>query len=247
MRKVKKINGYLVVKFNDRELRKWSDTGLGKYGIIDAELYTGHFDIDRSAMEYHSAETLEEAMDQARSLQSEFDVVDLITTYTIIKETDESTKEKTVEPQVLVSEFETVLTELIDSPHYPDITPMTARHELYGFKVALSYLGILDIDECFVKKTVFEPTETSYVAVRPDEKREPPISEWPIDPGIVERIFSRMDTARGNKTPDKRKAFKEKGVPPNLIKHLQVQRQLWKENQIMLNLLASPVQECSQL
>lgn len=41
MRKMKKINGYLVVKFNDRELREWEGTALGKYGVIDAELYTG--------------------------------------------------------------------------------------------------------------------------------------------------------------------------------------------------------------
>lgn len=39
MRKMKKINGYLVVKFNDRELREWEGTALGKYGVIDAELY----------------------------------------------------------------------------------------------------------------------------------------------------------------------------------------------------------------
>lgn len=52
MRKMKKINGYLVVKFNDRELREYEGTALGKYGVIDAELYTGILDIDRGAMEY---------------------------------------------------------------------------------------------------------------------------------------------------------------------------------------------------
>ena len=40
MRKMKKINGYLVVKFNARELREYEGTALGAYGVIDAELYT---------------------------------------------------------------------------------------------------------------------------------------------------------------------------------------------------------------
>ena len=57
MRKIKKINDYLVVKFNARELREWEGTALGEYGVIDAELYTGHLEIDRSAMEYDGAET----------------------------------------------------------------------------------------------------------------------------------------------------------------------------------------------
>lgn len=39
MRKMKKINGYLVVKFNARELREYEGTALGEYGVIDAELY----------------------------------------------------------------------------------------------------------------------------------------------------------------------------------------------------------------
>ena len=41
MRKIKKINGYLVVKFDAREIREWEGTALGEYGVIDAELYTG--------------------------------------------------------------------------------------------------------------------------------------------------------------------------------------------------------------
>ena len=50
MRKMKKINGYLVVKFNARELREYEGTALGEYGVIDAELYTGNLDVDRGAM-----------------------------------------------------------------------------------------------------------------------------------------------------------------------------------------------------
>ena len=96
MRKIKKINGYLVVKFNDRELRAWEGTALGNYGVIDAELYTGQLEIDRSVMEYDSAETLEEAIEQARGLESELDVEEPPATYTIITETDESTKEEEV-------------------------------------------------------------------------------------------------------------------------------------------------------
>ncbi len=51
MRKIKKINGFLVVKFNDREKREYEGTALGEYGVIDAEVYTGNLDIDRGAME----------------------------------------------------------------------------------------------------------------------------------------------------------------------------------------------------
>ena len=32
MRKIKKINGFLVVKFNDREKREYEGTALGEYG-----------------------------------------------------------------------------------------------------------------------------------------------------------------------------------------------------------------------
>lgn len=76
MRKLKKINGYLIVKFNDRELREWDGTGLGAYGVIDAELYTGCLGVDRSVMEYDSAETIEQAEEQARGLESEFEVTE---------------------------------------------------------------------------------------------------------------------------------------------------------------------------
>lgn len=31
MRKIKKINGFLVVKFNDREKREYEGTALGEY------------------------------------------------------------------------------------------------------------------------------------------------------------------------------------------------------------------------
>ena len=55
MRKIKKINGFLVVKFNDREKREYEGTALGEYGVIDAEVYTGNLDIDRGAMEYARA------------------------------------------------------------------------------------------------------------------------------------------------------------------------------------------------
>ena len=63
MRKMKKINGYLVVKFNTRELREYEGTALGEYGVIDAELYTGILDIDRGAMEYDNAGSMEEAVE----------------------------------------------------------------------------------------------------------------------------------------------------------------------------------------
>lgn len=44
MRKMKKINGFLVVRFNDREKR--DNPTLGSFGVIDAEQYTGDLDYE---------------------------------------------------------------------------------------------------------------------------------------------------------------------------------------------------------
>ena len=38
MRKIKKINGFLVVKFNDREKREYEGTALGEYEVNIAKL-----------------------------------------------------------------------------------------------------------------------------------------------------------------------------------------------------------------
>ncbi|MGI6254218.1 MAG: hypothetical protein ACOYJZ_01165 [Acutalibacter sp.] len=155
MRKIKKINGYLVVKFNDRELREWEGTALGNYGVIDAELYTGQLENDRSVMEYDGAKTLEEAIEQARGLESELDAEEPSTTYTVVKETDETTEEEDVDPQLMIAGWETTLEQHIGSHRHPDVTPATARHQLYGFKVALYRLGLIDSDECFVTLDTF--------------------------------------------------------------------------------------------
>ncbi|WP_347133968.1 hypothetical protein [[Clostridium] symbiosum] len=157
MRKIKKINGYLVVKFNDRELREWADTALGNYGVIDAELYTGCLDVDRSVMEYDGAETLEEAIEQARGLESELEVDEPSATYTVIKETDDATKEDTVEPQLMIAGWKSQLETQVKSRHYSDIDPRTAAHELYGFMVALERLGLIEEEDCFVKPDIFKP------------------------------------------------------------------------------------------
>jgi len=158
MRKMKKINGYLVVKFNDRELREWEDTGLGKFGIIDAELYTGCLEVDRSVMEYDCAENIEEAVEQARGLEAEIEVDEPSITYTIVKETDETTEEETVEPQLMIAGWMTALEQQITSCHYPSVNPVTARHQLYGFKTALHQLGLLNFEDCFIEPKTFELT-----------------------------------------------------------------------------------------
>lgn len=71
MRKMKKINGYLVVRFNDREKQGYPQ--IGSFGVIDAELYTGHIDVDLGAFEYDDADTIEVAVEQARGLEAEQD------------------------------------------------------------------------------------------------------------------------------------------------------------------------------
>ena len=141
MRKIKKINGFLVVKFNDREKREYEGTALGEYGVIDAEVYTGNLDIDRGAMEYDDADTLEVAVELARGLESEEDITDEPPTYTAAVETNESYTEEAVEPAALIEGWTRRLATQVKSKHYPDTDPRTAAHELYGFKMALRQIG----------------------------------------------------------------------------------------------------------
>lgn len=186
MRKIKKINGYLVVKFNDRELREWDGTALGNYGVIDAELYTGCLDVDRGAMEYDDAGSLEEAVELARGLDSEEDFTGSKPTVTVIKETDDSTEEGTVDAQLMIAGWDTVLTHQIGNRHYPDVTPATARHELYGYMVALKELGMIDPDECFVEPHHFEPE--SIPDIKPETFAHLPPEKQ--DSGTARRVYS---------------------------------------------------------
>lgn len=144
MRKMKKINGYLVVRFNDREKREYEGTGLGSFGVIDAELYTGILDIDRSVMEYDGAETLEEAVEQARDLESELDVEEPEVKITVVIEGEQECSEEDVEPEALFRGRKTELAEQLKSGHFADLDPRTAAHELHGYARALEDLGMID-------------------------------------------------------------------------------------------------------
>ena len=155
MRKIKKINGFLVVKFNDREKREYEGTALGEYGVIDAEVYTGNLDIDRGAMEYDDADTLEVAVELARGLESEEDITDEPPTYTAAVETNESYTEESVEPTALIEGWTRRLATQVKSKHYPDTDPRTAAHELYGFKMALHQIGFLSESEVITDPDTF--------------------------------------------------------------------------------------------
>lgn len=144
MRKLKKINGYLVVRFNDREKREYEGTGLGNFGVIDAELYTGILDVDRSVMEYDDAGTLEVAMEQARGLESELDVVEPEVKITVIIEGETEVSEEEVEPENLFKERQAVLEAQLKAGPHLDLDPLTAAHELYGYTKALEDLGMID-------------------------------------------------------------------------------------------------------
>ena len=130
MRKIKKINGFLVVKFNDREKREYEGTALGEYGVIDAEVYTGNLDIDRGAMEYDNAGSMEEAVELARGLESELDTEEPEVKVTLVKETDETTEEEEVDAQQMIAGWENTLRGQVASPHYNDVDARTAAHEL---------------------------------------------------------------------------------------------------------------------
>lgn len=167
MRKVKKINGYLIVKFNDRERRDWEQ--LGAYGVIDAELYTGTLEVDRDAMEYEDAETLEAAVEQARYLENEVDIPEAEPSFTIVTETNDRFTEEEVFPQLLINGWTTQLKAQVESRHHTDIDPRTAAHELYGFKVALNRLGLLENDETFVLPNTFGQAEERPLPRNPEE------------------------------------------------------------------------------
>ena len=176
MRKMKKINGYLVVKFNARELREYEGTALGEYGVIDAELYTGNLDVDRGAMEYDNAGSMEEAVELARGLESELDAEEPEVKVTIVKETDETTEEEEVDAQQMIAGWETVLRGQVESPHYKDVDERTAAHELYGYKAALRDLGLLAREDCFVLPDTFgawpgREERTTFEHLHPELKR----------------------------------------------------------------------------
>lgn len=176
MRKMKKINGYLVVKFNARELREYEGTALGEYGVIDAELYTGILDVDRGAMEYDNAGSMEEAVELARGLESELDAEEPEVKVTIVKETDETTEEEEVDAQQMIAGWENVLRGQVASAHYKDVDERTAAHELYGYKVALRDLGLLDREDCYVLPDTFgawpgREERTTFEHLHPELKR----------------------------------------------------------------------------
>lgn len=155
MRKMKKINGFLVVRFNDREKRGYPQ--LGNFGVIDAELYTGCIDVDLGVFEYDDEDTLEAAVEQARCLDAEQDYSDEPPVYTVIAETAEEVTEEEVEPQLLINGWEAQLKGQIKSNHYKDVDPRTAAHELYGYKAALCDLGLLDREDRAVDPDHFAP------------------------------------------------------------------------------------------
>ena len=64
MTRVKKVNGFLVVRLNEKEQRDYGFI----YGVIDPDLYTSVADIDRGCMEYDGIDNLEEAIEKANSL-----------------------------------------------------------------------------------------------------------------------------------------------------------------------------------
>ena len=155
MRKMKKINGFLVVRFNDREKRIYPE--LGSFGVIDAEQYAGDIDIDLGEMEYTDAETIEIAVEQARGLDAEQDYSDEPPVCTVTVETAEEVKVEEVNPQLLIKGWEEQLKTQVESKRNPDIDPRTAAHELNGYKAALCDLGLIDQEDRAVTPDHFAP------------------------------------------------------------------------------------------
>ena len=180
MRKMKKINGYLVVRFNDRERRDYET--LGAYGVIDAELYTGHLDVDRGALEYDDAETMEQAIEQARGLESELDVDEPEAAVTVIVETESGTTELETTPEELIRGEKRFL-----ETRRPALSQEAADWQLCGYVRALTDLGIVDsADERF------QATPPPSVSEAPDSFRHLP-------PGMRSHSFTRALYQLGQK------------------------------------------------
>lgn len=145
MRKMKKINGYLVVRFNDREKRERPE--LGNFGVIDAELYSGNLLVDLDAMEYTDADRIEVAMEQARGLDSEFDMEEPEVQVTVVKDVDGVTSEDSYNPVKMFGITRTLLEGDIQRGMGEDIDPRTAAHELRGFVQALMTMGVVRGDD----------------------------------------------------------------------------------------------------
>lgn len=145
MRKIKKINGYLVVRFNDREKRGYPQ--MGSYGVIDAELYSGNLMVDLDAMDYTDAETVEIAVEQARGLDSEFDMEEPEVKVTVVKDVDGKTSEETYDPVKMFGITRTLLEGDIQRGVGEDVAPRTAAHELRGFAKALMTMGAVRGDD----------------------------------------------------------------------------------------------------
>lgn len=177
MRKMKKINGYLVVRFNDREKQGYPQ--LGSFGVIDAELYSGHIDVDLDAFEYNDADLIEVAVEQARGLDAEQDFSDEEPLYTIVTESAEEVKEEEIEPGFLLNGMKARLKTQIKSTGFPYINPTTAAHELVGYKTALYDLGLLSEDEAIVDLRQFGGCASSRMttATTSTSRCSPP-GEW---------------------------------------------------------------------
>lgn len=195
MRKMKKIGGYLVVKFNDKEIREWG-SALGTFGVIDEELYTGCLDIDKGALEFDGIDNIDEAIEQARGLVFPEELTttktEPLTPKTIsITEEDDLIAEvcdgicgkceklsqeeldevcetcpldelaarlRRFEPVVIegkIAAWDAELRQQIKSNHYPGVNVTTAKHEFYGYLVALKDLGLICSDKCFVMPNHF--------------------------------------------------------------------------------------------
>lgn len=159
MRKIKKINGYLIVKFNTREMEKWGSTGLGMYGVIDAECYTGNLAHDRVEMQFDNAQTIEEAVDQARSLESEMDITDQETHITIVKEAGIITEETQIDVEAICDKMEKSLASVQDGGDCPDLDARAASYFRGGFYEALLALGIMEEDDERIEAAVAQPYE----------------------------------------------------------------------------------------
>ena len=121
MRKIKKINGHLIVKFNDRE-KRLNKEDHGEYGIIEARHYTGRFNIDVENIVYGELHTLNEAIE----------LVELI------------------EKQIIIDQCYKGLICQVKKYYGSNVNRQILDYALFGCKVVLYDMEILTEDEFLV-------------------------------------------------------------------------------------------------
>ena len=150
-----------------------------------------------------------------------------------------------VDPQFLIDRWTKTLKKQIKNPHHPGVNTNTARHELYGFKVALSELGLLDADECLVFPNAFGPEGPqpqqellAYVCDTLCKERIPGRTQEELDAVCAKCDVNRLTAAFGEGRPT------YKAVSPDVLEKPLVNQKSPGDRAVLVGVI--PYREISE-